>query len=153
MHLSLCLYAPWNAGVGRTKRSKEPLQTLSRRQKGGGVGYARPKVDRLNCGLQKSSWSRLVPSLAPPSSFPDSLSSAERAHPPTSLIAAIIEPLGVVRNLPIFFRNENWSFGGEGVWCLFVSEIISIVDLCTCTIVNGVCTICARCICTDTIVT
>ena len=31
MHLSLCLYAPWNAGVGRTKRSKEPLQTLSRR--------------------------------------------------------------------------------------------------------------------------
>ena len=31
--IPLCtyLYAPWNAGVGRTKRSKVPLQTLSRR--------------------------------------------------------------------------------------------------------------------------
>ena len=39
MHLSLCLYAPWNAGVGRTNRSKEPLQILevppSGSQKGG----------------------------------------------------------------------------------------------------------------------
>ena len=26
---SLCLYASWNAGVGRTKTSKEPYQTLS----------------------------------------------------------------------------------------------------------------------------
>ena len=78
-------------------------------------------------------------------------------HASTPILLEIVKyELGVVRNLPIFFRNENWSFGGEGVWCLFVSEIISIVDLCTtctCTVVNGVCTICARCICTDTIVT
>ena len=52
-----------------------------------------------------------------------------------------------------FLETKTGRLGGEGVWCLFVSEIISIVDLCTCTVVNGVCTICARCICTDTIVT
>ena len=38
--ISLCLYTPWNAMVGRTKRSKEPLPP-SRSQKGGGTGYPR----------------------------------------------------------------------------------------------------------------
>ena len=40
-HLSLCLYAPWNAGVRRTKRSKgtspEPPLPPSGSQKGGGL--------------------------------------------------------------------------------------------------------------------
>ena len=46
MHLSLCLYAPWNAGVGRTKRSKEPCQTLSRRPEGGGDGSGNARLGR-----------------------------------------------------------------------------------------------------------
>ena len=44
------LYAPWNAGVGRTKKSKEPVQTLSRRPEvRKGRGWLRETNVRLEC--------------------------------------------------------------------------------------------------------